>query len=717
MILGLLQLYLGWLMLVLTIAGAVYGGLCLWKQRRDLSALKTLVQGPFTLVDYLLMGLAAAVLIFVLLTANTPEVFYDALVYHLAVPRDYLLGHGIKSMPAMFFSNFPFGIEMLYTWGLALADERVCRLLHVVFGILTALQVVIIARRFCSPQYALWAAGLFLVVPVVDMNMVVAAADVGSAFFTVLAFNGLLDWFSSTNRPPFRRAVITGVLIGMALVCKYTTAFILAPAMAFSLVLLIKNKVVFRPRLIRSLLLMAAGIMVVMLPLLVKNTLFTHNPVYPFLFKHIPSLHINPEKMQHQMLEFKEFGHRSFFQYLSQPWTLSFYYPTSNSFIGVFFLFMLPALMVMAWIQRRGPPEIQILIGSVLAALLLWSTQTQITRYTIPIIPMLCILCALVMEKWTAWHASSGTVARLAVLFLGFWGVLLFFEIGLATWDPMGAAVGLETKSAYLNRKLMNDYSGMAEAVNRLPADSKIMLFGDSRAYYYNRPVTAASVFNDHPLITMLKQGQDAQAIWNELKQKGYTHLLVSPNEAIRVRSYETFSWNEASVQTYQKLLSCYMEPVAIYRQMVLYQLAKTPLLDRPLKTGRPLFVESSAMVEKVRNLLAQAGGNRPESSLAHWEKVRELVPQWPVPYQMMGWFYYQLQRYQEAAQWYARANELGVPDARTLFLWGQCSAVSGDFTTAKGCFEKALRLQPDFSEARQGLKQVEKLLTQSKGK
>lgn len=713
---GVLQLNHQWLVVLLTTTGALGGGLTLWQQRHHLRTTKIFTGIKISLLDGLLVGVTGLVMLFIIIHANAPETFYDSLVYHLAVPQQYIIHHGIKALPTIFFSNMPFGIEMLYAWSLLLADERLCHGLHVVLGLLTAVMIFITARKFCQPVYALWAACLFLLIPVVTMNMMRSGADVGAAFFAVLAFYALLTWMEKSVQPQvaiaWNQTLSVGLLIGMALLCKYTTAFILAPAVLISLILVARGRQVHWHLLVKPLLWMSAGVLLLLAPLFIKNAVLTNNPVYPFLFNLIPSKHVHPEKMQNQMHEFKEFGKRTIAQYVKQPWQLTFYQPTSNSFIGVVFLFILPVLMGLSWLNRRGPPRWQLLIWSVVAGSLIWSTQTQIMRYYIPMIPLLCVLTALAIERWINWQPLAGMLTKIVVISLAAWCAGLFMTIEISNHDQIGVALGREARARYLERKLMNSYTNMADQINRLPDKSKIMIYGDARSYYYQQSVTVATVFDQHPLIAKLQAGQTAEQIWQSLRAQHYTHVMVHHSEAQRTRGYEVFDWQEKDITTYQQLVSQYLNPVAIHKQQILYEVMAQPQPEQPVKPGRPLFTESFPTVNQVRMLLSQ--NRRPTSNwqaIKNWERVRALVPQWWVPYHMLGWYYYQLKQPEKALQLYMQAESLGWLDPNGYYILASHSAQKGNFILARKYFLAALQQAPDFSQAQRGLEQVNRLM------
>lgn len=193
--LGFAQLYYNWIFLVITVAGAIFGGFTIWKNWHQFRQIKQEVKISLDSLDYILISITAIVLLFICINVNAPELFFDSLNNHLAVAQHYLIKHGIRPIPTMFFANMPFGIEMLYNWALMLTDERLCKMIHAFLGLLTGVMVFVAARRFTTPKYALWAFCLFLTIPVVSMNMMESGIDVGSSFFAIVAFDQLLAWF------------------------------------------------------------------------------------------------------------------------------------------------------------------------------------------------------------------------------------------------------------------------------------------------------------------------------------------------------------------------------------------------------------------------------------------------------------------------------------------------------------------------------------------
>ncbi|MBI4678168.1 MAG: hypothetical protein HY748_11350 [Elusimicrobia bacterium] len=79
----------------------------------------------------LLAGAAIALVPFVLM----PEIFWDAMVYHLGIPRLYLLEHRMLPTPANLYSGNVLTVQMLFTAALALEGPVTAKLLNAAVGL------------------------------------------------------------------------------------------------------------------------------------------------------------------------------------------------------------------------------------------------------------------------------------------------------------------------------------------------------------------------------------------------------------------------------------------------------------------------------------------------------------------------------------------------------------------------------------------------------
>src|SRR6185369_9240613 len=86
-----------------------------------------------------------------------PEVGFDALWYHLVLPKLYLVHHEVFFIPGglLYYSAMPKLAEMLYVGGLSFGNEIVVKCIHFIFGLLTCFALYKLQRKFFTPLIAL----------------------------------------------------------------------------------------------------------------------------------------------------------------------------------------------------------------------------------------------------------------------------------------------------------------------------------------------------------------------------------------------------------------------------------------------------------------------------------------------------------------------------------------------------------------------------------
>src|ERR1700690_1290221 len=79
-----------------------------------------------------------------------PETSFDALWYHLTLPKLYILRHGIFHIPGnlLFYSDMPKLTEMLYIPLLLFGNELGAKLIHFIFGALTLIVIYKLSRKY-----------------------------------------------------------------------------------------------------------------------------------------------------------------------------------------------------------------------------------------------------------------------------------------------------------------------------------------------------------------------------------------------------------------------------------------------------------------------------------------------------------------------------------------------------------------------------------------
>lgn len=674
--------------------------------------------------DLALAAIVGALLLVVCLSANSPEVFFDALEFHLAAPSQWIIRGGMVPMPTNYFSNLPMNVQMLYTGCLMLGDERLCRMLHVVLGFSGGLVVFAIGRRLFGRRSGWWGFGIYLATPLLALSISQCGIDGASTFFALLAFLALLDWFfppqhSETTTPPAsvnRQAALAGWFLGVALGCKNTAAILLFPAYVSGILISLLQRRLRLPT-FRSFLITGGIALGLLVPWLIKNTVITGNPIFPMLFRVIPTRYIDAIKMDTQMTGLREFGARTWSNLARLPWDLTFKEPSNNSFVGVVFLCLAPGLLALAWINRRGPPEVQFLLITLFLGGSIWAGLTQITRYLLPVLGILSVLCGSVLAQVDKIRYAGRLLRWSVVLQIGICTGALLNIIGIYQ-DPAGVALGFEDPTAYFNRKLMNDYTPTAGIVNQLPGVVHILAVGETRAYYFNKPVTAPTVFDTDPFIRNLDQSASGEEAWRRFREQGYTHIFMNYKEAARIRKYEPYTWNEGSLHRLSEIEAHYLLPVWSSSTQALFEIAARPNLQKPEKTGRPLFTFDRDVVRKVNEHMGRSTQAYTAGDLAHaageLQLCIRLAPEWVPPYLQLGSLNYKLNRGDAALVLFRKANELTTLDPASLNNLGILEMRYGSPQNALAAFRSALAQSPDFEEARRNLNAAEKILKEN---
>ncbi len=561
MIMGLFLLGTAGLLRTPVVLGAcIFFTLILTFLQRDLLQ-KNAAPSPkvrWTPADRVLAGLLVLTGLVYLTEALAPEIFYDSLVYHLAVPKLWWLERRMVPTPANCFSGIPFNIEMLFGLGLALSGDVAAKLLHYACGAGAVAAIMALARRYGSPRAGWLAALLFVGPPMVALEFGKTAIELGTTLFVVLSvFSLALGLEESRPEIRWRWLALSGLFCGLNMGTKYT-AWIFYPALAFPLFLHWKSRGEGDNRavkdLVREQLLIAVPAAAVVLPWIVKNILFYKNPIYPFL----TNIFANPANGLSNFAALKgeagrnlaaQFGSwRGALNYLLEPWTVSLNGRTDADYLGPAFLIFIPLLLFIRW-----RPATTLLLRIFFLQWLLYSVSSFVARFWIPSLAILAVLIGIAMadgEMPKPMKAAALALALVAgaVNLSWSWIYLYMMEGWRVVQGDMAAA-------EYLNRPhstYPNPYYAAANFINQnAPPEAKVMVLGDARAFYLERPYFAATVYDRHPVFDWTKECADGEALYRKFRDAGVTHVLLNVAEGVRVRHYWLDNFSEEGAKVF----------------------------------------------------------------------------------------------------------------------------------------------------------------------
>lgn len=340
----------------------------------------------------LLLILAIAALVN-LVGAFGPELGFDALWYHLTIPKLYLAAGKIYHIPGglLYYSELPRLTEILYmflpahflSWGA---------------GIGATIVTYFMARKFLDRTASLLACLIFYATPLVGWQSGSAYVDLFRTFFEVLAVYLVIS----------KKPILAGLAIGLAISTKT-----LALASLIPLLLLTNKRVLF-----------LATCFVVIIPWFLSAYLNTGFPFYPIGAGILDPLH---------SLNFDVWNLPKLFGDFWKLWL------SSEDPISPIYLIILPFVLLNF---RRLPGR---LVLYAVLSYLIWFIvpRTGGGRFILPYLPIWAVLAAMVTNK--------RRILVLAIIVISFIN-LSYRAVAISRLIPY--FLGRETKTAYLCRNL-----------------------------------------------------------------------------------------------------------------------------------------------------------------------------------------------------------------------------------------------------------------------
>jgi len=190
-------------------------------------------------------------------------------------------------------------------------------------------------------------------------------------------------------------------------------------------------------------------------------------------------------------------------------------------------------------VGRRGAQSWQGMLAVVaLIQLAVWAafTRGMPSRFLVPVVVPVCLLASCVIRGRTAESDGQPGVAhwRRRVLRPVTAGVLIAAVV--VNLHTAVGAFAASTRSMVLPPLTGQDLAeAMAFGRPKLPADAKLLLVGEARAFHFRRGTLYATAFDAHPLDEILRTHGPAPTALDELRSLGVTHVWVNWSEIRRL--------------------------------------------------------------------------------------------------------------------------------------------------------------------------------------
>jgi hypothetical protein len=441
----------------------------------DVRAIKSQSSSRFILA--LSSTMLACIIILNLVAALGPEVFYDSLVYHLGLPKLYLLNGRIIPTLNNIYSGVPFNAEMLYGFGLAIGGEGVAKLIPFSLGLAILVLMFSWIRRYSSRDAALVAMLLFYSSPMIAAQSWHTLVELSWCYHSLLAMYCVIT-ADADKIASYRRLALAGIFTGLALGTKYNA---ITSAAALFVVLVLKFKSL--PNLSRSEALKRLGFFlfatgIVASPWIAKNYFYYQNPIFPMF-----DGWFFPDSRGVDWRGLAADAKGRSLQSLFTPWGLwdSVAALWSNEWrgldsLGMGFIVLLPWVFFLRW--RTLPVQMTYL--ALIMGWAGWTLSSRMPRFMIFIIPLLAIILAMGI-----FSVDITKKLRRMVLCLMFAGCAFNIVEIFRNWVTLGnwqVVIGRMDKSTYLEhtRPMYPTpyYAAMKFINDKSPLRSRVLLLG-----------------------------------------------------------------------------------------------------------------------------------------------------------------------------------------------------------------------------------------------
>jgi hypothetical protein len=639
---------------------------------------------PFTLA--LAVGLWTA-----LVGCLAPEGAFDALGHHMLHPAMFIEAHKIHGIPWHFLSNNPALLEMQYMGAMLLSGSlQSAKLVHLAWGLLVAASVYHWSREGLEPRWAMAAAAAFILLPYVQLLLMWAYVDFGTAGYLILAC------WAAASRP--RKYVLAGILAGLCAGTKIPGVFAAVLVMAVL-------AAVRAPR--RAWLWAGGACIIAALPWGAKNLLFSGNPVAPLFPGHIKTLWWDADNYARYNAELRSYEPRlgpALGGLFALPWKTSILNHgvlDEGGGMGGWFLWGLPLLLLL---PVSGPARIPALLA--LGYFILWLFVPRQTRYLLPAWPLACITVAhsaralaksVPLNRAVAWSAA-GILGLLALAAIQRQHFLI---------NPLPYVFGAENAEEYLARGLPGkpDSVRAAHWLGENPVRGKLLMLAEFRnGIYWGNRLVFQSVFDTAVYERFARESADSNRIGVRLRQMGIVRGLYPQLGGSRMAdAYGTFNFSGQAGRRWRGWWerAAWLEHSEEERYLV-FGMRGSPALP-PLVPARSVL---PGLDEQWLARIDTAPPEDPAQAAAAYRKIAVDTGS-PAAWERAGVSFIKAGQPGAALAALRTAERGGRRTAMLYDAIGYLDSQAGRAESAASSFRKALALRPGLAEARTNLVSV----------
>jgi hypothetical protein len=565
--------------------------------------------GPRTPFEALLAGILAIELALLATQALTFPINprgWDVYTYHWAAPRLFLLHHAVYALPGWASADFPINPEMLNLVVLAFNAPIAAVWIQAIFGFIGMFLLCGFLYRHSGRLAAWMGAALCLTSPIYTGLMTSGYAEPATACYGIASLVVVLLWWETPAQEDAARKgrllLLAGIFAGLGIGAKYQTGMVVAGILLLlvgrGLSQVIRNwqANAERARALKDTLsgttLYLLGVVLALLPWLVKDGLLLENPIYPFLWGgpgwSAARTQVSTEGLSH-------FGPAgplwqrlllAFWQFFLSNWRVE---EGPNLLLN--YLVLLAPLFVFGVVPRfwnKEPNRARHESGATTqgsawlvvtaVAYSLWViSQATLTRYALswvmlPIVPTVIVWLGL--WRFSGRRRLTRQLVQTATFLLLLGGPLTSFTFWLDA-NPSSLLLGQISLRQWEEQHLRQSagYWEMVDYVNtQIPTDAKLLLAGNGLGYFLEGHDYVDDSAEDW-VPYLVAAGHTPAGIAALLRQQGFRYLVYEEQNLEFIAHVYGASSIDTYLPTFHQFLASALVPVRVFENYTIYRI------------------------------------------------------------------------------------------------------------------------------------------------
>jgi hypothetical protein len=390
-----------------------------------------------------------------------PETSFDALWYHLTIPKIFLNNNSIFYIPGghFYYSLMPKLVDLLFIPAILLESEFLAKAIHYLFGLLICITLYKISKFYVKSIIAIGVVLLFSSNLVVSWLSSAAYIDLGRTFFELMALYGIILFVHEKKK---LWIIESAVMMGFAIATKLLAVVSLPILLVF-----LWRSLQTSPSQ-KTMELVKYGIIAISIPLpyFLFAFLNTGNPFYPLFTEYYSQV------LESSLLPLT---------IIKDLWNT---FVVSPDPINPLYIITIP-LIYFAWRKYKSQEKTIVFLSMIACVLWLITPRTGGGRFLLPYLPLFSLLAGITYTKLDTPRIKKIYVCIILILALttiGYRGIALYTNKEYLLRD--------ESKSEYLTNNLNFSYGDFYDVDGYLEKlisdDDTVLVYGIHNLYYTN---------------------------------------------------------------------------------------------------------------------------------------------------------------------------------------------------------------------------------------